>query len=56
MVFFLSQKKYITDILTKYNMLHVKPLQLPMDTDLKLTLTKVTFSLILLSIKDSLGG
>lgn len=34
---FLSQKKYTLDILREYGMLHVKPLQLPMDTHLKLT-------------------
>lgn len=34
--FFLSQKKYVTDILKEHGMLNAKPLQLPMDTHLKL--------------------
>ncbi|XP_019103857.1 uncharacterized mitochondrial protein AtMg00810-like [Beta vulgaris subsp. vulgaris] len=35
--FFISQHKYTSDILTEYGMLHSKPLQLPMDSHLKLT-------------------
>lgn len=38
--FFLSQQKYVTDILKEYGMLNVKPLQLPMDSHLKLTQDK----------------
>lgn len=38
--FFLSQRKYVTDILQEYGMLRARPLQLPMDTHLKLTQDK----------------
>ncbi|XP_048502902.1 uncharacterized mitochondrial protein AtMg00810-like [Beta vulgaris subsp. vulgaris] len=34
---FLSQRKYLHDVLSTYNMTHCKPLKLPMDTHLKLT-------------------
>lgn len=34
--YFLSQKKYLQDILQHYNMKHCKPLKLPMDSHLKL--------------------
>lgn len=33
---FLSQRKYVTDLLREYNLLHCRPLKLPMDTHLKL--------------------
>ncbi|XP_021735713.1 uncharacterized protein LOC110702318 [Chenopodium quinoa] len=33
---FLSQRKYITDILEEYDMMNVRPLKLPMDAHLKL--------------------
>lgn len=35
--FFLSQRKYATDILQEFGMIHAKPLLLPMDIKLKLT-------------------
>lgn len=35
--FFLSQKKYLIDLLKEYDLLKCKPLQLPMDIHLKLT-------------------
>ena len=35
--FFVSQRKYILDLLKDYNMLHAKPLKLPLDIHLKLT-------------------
>lgn len=35
--FFLSQRKYTTDILTEFGMIHSKPLNLPMNIKLKLT-------------------
>ena len=34
---FLSQRKYIQDLLKEYNLLHCRPLKLPMDSHLKLT-------------------
>lgn len=34
---FLSQKKYVTDLLKHYGMKNCKPLKLPMDSHLKLT-------------------
>lgn len=34
---FISQKKYALDILKEHKMLHSKPLQLPLDTHIKLT-------------------
>lgn len=33
---FLSQKKYITDLLQEYNLLNCRPLKLPMDIHVKL--------------------
>ena len=33
---FLSQQKYVLDLLKEFNMMHVKPLKLPMDTHVKL--------------------
>lgn len=38
--FFMCQNKYTSDILKEYGMLHVKPLQLPLDPHLKLDATK----------------
>lgn len=38
--FFLSQHKYCTDILKEHGLLHCKPLQLPLDSHLKLTADK----------------
>ena len=38
--FFLSQKKYVTDILKEHGMLNFKPLLLPMDSHLKLSSDK----------------
>lgn len=35
--FFVSQRKYTLDLLKEYNMMDAKPLQLPMDPNLKLT-------------------
>lgn len=35
--FFLSQKKYLTDVLKQYNMTHCKPLKVPMSPHVKLT-------------------
>uniref|UniRef100_A0A7C9CV32 Reverse transcriptase Ty1/copia-type domain-containing protein n=1 Tax=Opuntia streptacantha TaxID=393608 RepID=A0A7C9CV32_OPUST len=35
--FFISQKKYVHDLLTEMHMLHSKPLQLPMGSHVKLT-------------------
>ncbi|XP_019106811.1 uncharacterized mitochondrial protein AtMg00810-like [Beta vulgaris subsp. vulgaris] len=37
MAFFLSQTKYIKDILSEYGFTRCKPLRLPMDTHVKLT-------------------
>uniref|UniRef100_A0A803KNI4 Reverse transcriptase Ty1/copia-type domain-containing protein n=1 Tax=Chenopodium quinoa TaxID=63459 RepID=A0A803KNI4_CHEQI len=34
---FLSQRKYVVDILEEYDMVNVRPLKLPMDPHLKLT-------------------
>ncbi|KAL8121683.1 hypothetical protein AgCh_018423 [Apium graveolens] len=39
---FLSQKKYTADLLNEYNLLHCKPLRLPMDTYVKLLSTSGT--------------
>lgn len=38
--FFLSQHKYVTNILQDHGLLHTKPLQLPLDSHLKLTADK----------------
>lgn len=38
--FFVSQKKYTLDLLKEYGLIGAKPLQLPMDLNLKLTTEK----------------
>lgn len=48
---FLSQRKYIQDLLSYYGMTGCKPLRLPMDTHVKLTLSAGTPYLTLNLIK-----